>query len=413
MKSGPFREDAADSFISSEELDRASRQIRGKSSFILWLTFILVVTAIILAWIIEVPVKVKGHGVIWSPEGVRQIAASAPGRVLAIEVNVGDRVAAGDLIASLDQTELRAQLASSSAQLKALQSNLAGLKRLQETDRNTREQLALKRDALFTQSNERAEQQVQRLRERLEALASLEANGLIEADRVAALETQLSQIIEQTSNLQRQLLSEERQEHAAEISLERELLQKDLEVARLEAEIVLLQSQLRNNGALTTPIAGSVVEVSAAVGDYLSPGAPVLLIQPDVGDASLSAIVFVPSQQTKPIRPGMKVELALPSFPSEMYGTLQGTVAELSPLPLSTTALMRELRNDQLVQTISEGGSPFLVRVELRRQSDASGAYLWSSPSDRPRELFAGMTLEGSVVTSKTRLLNLFLPKVR
>jgi len=413
MKSGPYREDAADSFISSEELDRASRQIRGKGFFILLVTLVLVLTAVVLAWIIEVPVKVKGHGVIWSPEGVRQIAASASGRVLAIEVTVGDRVAAGDLIASLDQTELRAQLVSSSVQLEALQSYLAGLKRLQETDRNTRERLAQRRDALFTESNDQAEQQVSRLRERLKAVASLKASGLIETERVAALEGQLSQIIEQISNLQRQLLSEERQEHAAEINLERELLQKDLEVARLEAGIVLLQSQLRNNGALTTPIAGSVVEVSAGVGDFLSPGAPVLLIQPEVGDAPLSAIVFIPSQQTKPIRAGMEVELALPSFPSEMYGTLQGTVAELSPLPLSTTALMRELRNDQLVQTISEEGSPFLVRVELIRQPDAPDGYLWSSPSDSPRELFVGMTLRGSVITSKTRLLNLFLPKVR
>jgi hypothetical protein len=74
---------------------------------------------------------------------------------------------------------------------------------------------------------------------------------------------------------------------------------------------------------------------------------------------------------------------------------------------------MRELRNDQLVQTISEEGSPFLVRVELIRQPDAPDGYLWSSPSDSPRELFVGMTLRGSVITSKTRLLNLFLPKVR
>ena len=50
----------------------------------------------------------------------------------------------------------------------------------------------------------------------------------------------------------------------------RELLQKKLERDRLGSEVNLLESQLSDQGELRTRVAGSVVEVTASIGDYLT-----------------------------------------------------------------------------------------------------------------------------------------------
>ena len=57
---------------------------------------------------------------------------------------------------------------------------------------------------------------------------------------------------------------------------------------------------------------------------------------------------------------------------------------------------MKELRNDQLVQRITEVGSPFMVKVDIVRNEE--GEFKWSSQSDGERELQVGMVGEGSII---------------
>ena len=48
---------------------------------------------------------------------------------------------------------------------------------------------------------------------------------------------------------------------------DRERLQKQLELNQLQSEVYLLQNQLQNEGNLTSPVAGRVLEIKASVGD--------------------------------------------------------------------------------------------------------------------------------------------------
>ena len=71
---------------------------------------------------------------------------------------------------------------------------------------------------------------------------------------------------------------------------------------------------------------------------------------------------------------------------------------------------MKELRNDQLVNRITESGSPFMARVEILRDEE-TGEFVWSSSSDSKRELQVGMVGEGSIITRYERLIWLLLPQ--
>ena len=106
----------------------------------------------------------------------------------------------------------------------------------------------------------------------------------------------------------------------------------------------------------------------------------------------------------------MPTELELSAFPPTKYGKLVGKVKSISPMPLSSSGLMKELKNDQLVGRITEAGSPFMVKVEILRDPE-TGDFKWSSASKSERKLQVGMIGQGSVITREEQLRWLLLPQ--
>ena len=166
------------------------------------------------------------------------------------------------------------------------------------------------------------------------------------------------------------VINELKEENAKNNSESRELLQKKLEAAQLSSEVTLLQSQLSDQGVLRSMSSGTVVEITTSVGDFLSPGSPVILVRPDSEIEQMTFVVFISSEQVKPVSVGMRTELELSALPPTKYGKLVGKVKSISPMPLSSSGLMKELRNDQLVARITESGSPFMVKVDILRDPD-------------------------------------------
>ena len=152
------------------------------------------------------------------------------------------------------------------------------------------------------------------------------------------------------------------------------------------------------------------MEIKASVGDYLSPGSPVILVQPDANESQLTVVVFISSEQVKPVKLGDRTELELSAFPPSKFGRLEAKVKSISPMPMSSSGLMKELRNDHLVERITEGGSPFMVKAEISKDSK-TGRFNWSSSSKTDRKIQQGMVGQGSIITNKEQLIWLLLPK--
>ncbi|GAB5558888.1 MAG: HlyD family efflux transporter periplasmic adaptor subunit [Synoicihabitans sp.] len=410
MPTSPFRQDALDSMVSTEELDQASRSIAFQGKLLLILVGVLLLTATVLTFVITVPVKVTGPGVLWSRVGVRQVTATGDGRLIELNVRTGGQVEAGQIIARLDQNSLSQQLASAQANLDALQTHIALSENLQLEDESARAAFNQRVDELIAASERTAKIKTARLSERRDQLEALQAAGMLEAERFNQLISQIEDSEERLVTLQRETVTQLKQEHLTDFQQQREVLSMRLQAAQLQTDVELLQAQLASKGVLRTPISGRVVETMTAVGDYLTPGMPVIVVQSPEATDDLSAVVFVPTQLAKPIRVGMDVELELPAFTKSLYGKLLGEVEAVSPLPVSTSGLMRELRNDRLVQTISEQGSPILVRVRLKTNPE-TGQFMWSSNSPVERALQPGMAATGGVVIRKERIIDLLLPE--
>lgn len=404
-----FRNEALDTLVSSEELDKASLLIRLKSRYFLITFAALLMVGIFACFFVSIPIKVSGPSVIWSQRGVLQVAAKDPGSVASIKVKVGDVVAVGQEIAVLDQTQLQDQLAFKENHLEILNDYIVDIESFQLRERQKRDDFNRTLTTLFIKTNALKDERIARLKERKNELVQLREEGLIDYDRYNSLLEQIENTENQIIQEQRILVNTSKEENSYDASEFREILQKKLEVKQIAGEIALLKKQLSNQGSLSSPVAGRVVEITASVGDFLSPSSPVILVQPEEEESELTFVVFISSEQVKPVSVGMRTELELSAFPPTKYGKLVGEVENISPMPLSSSGLMKELKNDQLVARLTEAGSPFMAKVRIMR--DKKGDFLWSSASSKERLVQEGMVGEGSIISRYEKLIWLLLPK--
>jgi len=375
----------------------------------LFVFVILIGIGVVCAIFVKVPIKVSGPAVLWSDVGVLQIAAKDPGSVTSIKVKVGDRVQVGQVIALLDQSRVQDQLSSAEHKLKVLQTYIGDIENLQTRDKEKRKEFQQSIEEIQQSSDLLNKARLKRLQLRKNELRKLHEDGFILFDQYNTFVNQIEDTESAIINDQRDVVRELKEENNKLTSDHRELLQKKLEADQLSSEVTLLQSQLADQGELTSRINGRVVEITSSVGDFLSPGSPVVLVQPDSKEEEMTFVVFISSEQVKPVHEGMRTELELSAFPPTKYGKLVAEVKSVSPMPLSSSGLMKELRNDQLVERITQAGSPFMVKVDILRNPD--GSLLWSSASSTERKLQVGMVGEGSVITRYERLVWLMLPQ--
>ena len=408
--SSPYRSDSLDSLVSSDDLDQASMLIKFRSLLFLSVFVLLISIAVACSILIYIPIKVSGPSVIWSDVGVLQVTAKDPGVVTSINVKIGDHVEADKVIAVLDQSRVEDQLDSAKFKLKALQQYISDIEESQTNDQKTREEFKKVVDDIHRSSEILNKTRLSRLNSRKEELRNLHKEGLIKFDQYYTFIDRIEDTESSIINDQRIVVSELKEENNKHISEYRELLQKKLEADQLSSEVELLESQLADQGKLRSKITGRVVEITSSVGDFLSPGSPVILVRPDSMEDEMTFVVFISSEQVKPVSVGMPTELELSAFPPTKYGKLVGKVKSISPMPLSSSGLMKELKNDQLVGRITEAGSPFMVKVEILRDPE-TGDFKWSSASKSERKLQVGMIGQGSVITREEQLRWLLLPQ--
>jgi HlyD family secretion protein len=324
---------------------------------------------------------------------------------------VGDRVEYNQTIAILDQKMFIDRFISTKEKWDALDDNIKSIVALQTKDKEERSEIENNVSKARQGIDEVRTSTLTRLSKREADLAALHDEGLIQFDQHNVLLDQIEKTEESFFREKLMKFTETKEEQRKQITEERELLQKKLEALQLKSELELLEKQIGKQGELKSHISGRVVEITSAVGDFLSPGSPVILIQPDSSDDKLMFFVFISSEQVKPVKENLKAELQLSAFPPTKYGKLKAKVKDISPMPLSSSGLMKVLRNDQLVQRITEVGSPFMVKVDIDRNEQ--GHFKWTSKSDEVRQVQVGMVGQGSIITREEKLIWLLLPQTK
>ncbi len=294
-----------------------------------------------IAWFLLMPVSLHVSTALARLEADRQVhrvEVGVGGRVERVTAEVGQSVAAGDILFVLRSSRARLSLEQAAAereglvrQAAAVAGEIAAVEQALAASKATDEALVAEYRALSDQAEAAASMES----EHAERFGEMHDRGVLatldwDRQRVAAIRAD-SEARSRTMRVRR--LTRERDERRSERRASRYRLQRDLE--RLQAEILAADAALARlrvqveEHTIRSPVSGEVGELSdIRAGEYVSPGQHLASVVPG-GPVKIVAD-FPPSHAMGRIRPGQAARMHLDAFPSSEYGVVRAVVSRVA-----------------------------------------------------------------------------------
>lgn len=396
---------------------------------VMWLIICAAVTALGWSCLAKVEMVAVAEGRLVPTGRLRSVEALEPGLVRNIAVREGQHVKAGQVLIELDPTQAGADARSATTELttagltlaraNALLSYAAGggselrspvdasVSAIQaerqlvsarisayEAKRGSIDERQLGAAASGRSASAeivKQERTLPILKSQLDDQIVLESKGFGARQKVLQLQQQIV-TVEQDIISQRARLDEARAQVASLNRDGAELREQFVSQAaqeRTEAEGLTATRADNFNKAdqklklqtLSSPVSGTIQSVAVTtLGEVVESGKPIVTLVPD-GEALVVEALML-NKDVGFVRVGDPVTVKLEAFPFTRYGTIDGTVTEISP-----DAIVDEKR-----------GLVFPVRIKLSQsQFKVQG---------QTRQLFSGMSVSAEIVTGKRRVIS-------
>jgi len=388
MSANIFRSAAIERLSTPDRLDQPLRITTPLGWLALTALMALVVAGCVASVVILVPVKVPGEGIIISPPGIRDVPFASSGRLAEVLVHTGAHVTRGEVVARLDQPELKWALDQARAQQRDIAEQRQHVMAYQAEAGRTRTEANDKLRHDLMQARSLTQQRLDFLRERERIDADLFAKNLTTRGKVVDTKVAIGVAEEELATEQRQIDDIEHTDTMQRIADQRELLDLDLKSAAAARQVELLTKRLEQAEQVVSPYDGVVSEIKHNTGELVQQGTALFSLLPDdrgagppgaASDSGLVAVMYVPASDGKKISVGMTAEVLPSTVRREEYGFIFGTVRSVAALPSTQEGMTRILANQQLVAALSVGGAPFEVEVELTRDPATPSGFRWSS----------------------------------
>jgi multidrug efflux pump subunit AcrA (membrane-fusion protein) len=165
-----------------------------------------------------------------------------------------------------------------------------------------------------------------------------------------------------------------------------------------------LSNQLYHSSSVISAYDGIVTEVSVNPGDIVNAGSTVICtIRRDQEREDVIAVMYIPADSGKRVKPGMVARLAPSGVDTQENGSLFGVVREVSLYPVSSAGMLRMLGNAGAVSWILNklGGIVMEVKIDLVRDPKSQSGYLWSSIVGNHPPVTPGSVSTGSIVVER------------
>ncbi len=414
MRKNVFRKVSIERLSSPEQLDQLMQVTTPRSWVALFALCGLLAAAVFWGVFGTIPTRVQGMGVLIKTGGVYDVVPLSSGQITDISVRTGDLVREGQVIARIDQPVLVDQIKKARVRLRELRDRHGQLARFGSEDARLQKDLASQQHANLEQSIRSAEEQATWLQEKIDNQTRLFEEGLITKQALLATRQQL-----QTTNERiEQLRNERKQVSIRSLTTQnqrrQDLLASQFQINELEREIEQLEDQLTLAAEVRSPYTGRILEVMAEAGSLVSQGRPLMRLD-RVGDniQDLEAVLYVPAIDGKKIRAGMEVQVSPTTVKREERGFMEASVVQVSDFPATPEGMLRVLKNNQLVQALSGGGTPYETYASLKLDPATVSGYKWSSSRGPDTRIQSGTICTATITVSKQRPIEMVLPVMR
>jgi HlyD family secretion protein len=408
METSIFRKTSLERLSSPEQLDTIMRVTGAKRWLALVGMFLILGVAVIWGYEGTIDTKVSGSGVIVRAGTVLNVVASGSGLVTSINVNLGDRVKADQLVAKVSDPEMLEKI-------RLARSALDEAKEERERNLLLRQQGAQLQVEALARDQANAQREIQELGEQVKIATEqisvdnqLLSKGLITRQQTLQDQQKLVQINGQIESLRAKIKQIEADQYTAQTNPQRFDEEMKARIGELERNLAGLENQMAMQSSVESPYDGQVIEMKAVPGSLVAAGSPILSIQPQGN--TLEVLVYLPSLQAKAVQPGMAAEISPSTVKREEFGFIRGKVVYAGEFPASADALMRNFQNETLVRSIMAGGPVTELRVTMERDPQTLSGYKWSSSKGPAITISSGTLCTVQVITRQQPPVSLLFP---
>ncbi len=400
-----FRKVALDRLSSPEQLDRLMT-ITSPAGWISLLS-VAVVLVLALAWGIlgQMPRTVAGQGILIRGGNVYDVVSGGSGVITQVCVRVNQTIAVGEVVAYIDQPELKLRIRNA-------EEGLTELKVQHERARQAEEEtIQLELSSLrqertnLLQALDSYAKQLTSLENKLTRQKEALDKGLITETTWYTTEAELFSTRQSRAQALVRLnqLGSSEMDRRAQVEQQRGARQQRLDETRQGLE--LMRQQLAQTSMIKSPYAGIVLELTADAGNMIAAGMRILSLEKI--EADLHVVVFIPAADGKKVHPQMEARIFPSTVKKEESGYAIGVVGSVLPFPSTQEGMMRVLRNQDLVRQLMEKGPPIEVDIDFVKAGP--GVYKWSSAKKTPL-ITSGTLCQTAIVVEKVRPITLVLP---
>jgi HlyD family secretion protein len=407
-----FRAVAIERISSPEQLDqlvRIARPFDWAAAFAIG----LVLTAVVVWSLVgRIATQTPGDGILIIGGGqVVDAVSAAAGRLDSMSVAVNDRVSQGQVIARIAQTDSEQRYRNAVEVYSERLREHADLMATTDRELAAKAQSFAALEAGLQQTIKASEKRVAFLTLMVGQLEGILAKGYETRRNVEDRRRELTDAEQRVTDAKNEILKLKTQTLDLESQRERDRQQSLFRVNDARRQMEQLAGELGRSSEVVSPIDGRVIEIKVSAGSVLAVGTPVIQIESE--GLTLAAVVYIPGERGKDVKPGMTVRVEPTTVRREEFGTLVGTVRSISDFPMTPQGMLAVLHNDTLVQRFSRDGAPYAAVVELQRDAASPTGYQWSVGHGPPTRLTTGTLARAEITTRTRRPIDLVLPNIK
>jgi HlyD family secretion protein len=407
-----FRAAALDRASSPEQLDHLV-VITKPSDWIAAAVIAFVLACAILWGVLgRIPTRVTGDGILISNGGrVVDAVSGAAGRLASVSIAVGDHVVQGQPIAQIVQTDIEQRHNEAVAVLQERERERAVLASRVETELVSKSENYTKLEDALNQIIKVTDQRIDYLTVDVKNLEGLFSKGYTTRRNLEDRRQELTSAQQRKEDSQNQILKLRTEQADLETQRDRDVRQSEFAVNEARRQAEATAELLSQNTQVISPIEGRVLEVKISSGSVLAVGTPVVEIESE--GSNLEAVIYIPADQGKRIKPGMQVNIEPSTVKREEFGMMLGKIETVSNFPMTPQGMVAVLHNDSLVTRFSRDGAPYAATVVLDDDSSTASGYRWAVGQGPATRLTSGTLARAEITTRRQRPLDLVIPLIR